>query len=49
MGIMESSDGVHTVAVLAMEKIEFIVLSVAVAIAVWMNLKNVKDTLYLSG
>ena len=40
MGIMESSDGVHTAAVMATEKIEFFVLSVAVAVAVGTNLKN---------
>ena len=34
MGIMESSDGVHTAAVTAMEKNEFLVLSIAVAAAV---------------
>ena len=34
MGIMESSDGVHTAAVMATEKIEFFVLSMAVAVAV---------------
>ena len=34
MGIMESSDRVHTAAAMAMEKIEFLVLSVAVAAAV---------------
>ena len=34
MGIMESSDGVHTAAVMATEKIEFFVLSVAIAVAV---------------
>ena len=34
MGIMESSDGVHTVVVMATEKIEFFVLSIAVVVAV---------------
>ena len=33
MGIMESSDGVHIAVVTPMEKIEFLVLSVAVAAA----------------
>ena len=34
MGIMELSDGVHTVVVMAMEKIEFFVLSIAIVVAV---------------
>ena len=39
MGITESSDRVHTAVAMAAEKIEFfLVLSIAIATAVWMNL-----------
>ena len=38
MGIMATGGGVHIVMATAMEKIEFLVLSIAVAAAVWTNL-----------